>query len=102
MGLGRWFITEAISKRRSVYSPAGRRGDAASDAMIEQARLTFDDKARNAIYHKFHERVYNDQPYTFLYTSYALIAVSKRFTNVNVYPLGLDLLEWKLAKPAIH
>ncbi|MFO1471619.1 MAG: peptide-binding protein [Turneriella sp.] len=77
-------------------------GDAASDAMIEQARLTFDDKARNAIYHKFHERVYNDQPYTFLYTSYALIAVSKRFTNVNVYPLGLDLLEWKLAKPAIH
>lgn len=77
-------------------------GDAASDAMIEQARLTFDDKARNAIYHKFHERVYNDQPYTFLYTSYALIAVSKRFSNVNVYPLGLDLLEWKLAKPAIH
>jgi peptide/nickel transport system substrate-binding protein len=71
-------------------------GDAASDALIEQARLTFDDAKRNAIYHKFHERVYHDQPYTFLYTSYALIAVSKRFTNVNVYPLGLDLLEWRL------
>jgi len=77
-------------------------GDAESDALIEQARLTFDDKARNAIYHKFHERVYNDQPYTFLYTSYALIAVSKRFTNVNVYPLGLDMLEWKLMSPAVH
>lgn len=77
-------------------------GDAESDALIEQARLTFDDKARNAIYHKFHERVYNDQPYTFLYTSYALIAVSKRFTNVNVYPLGLDMLEWKLKSPAVH
>jgi peptide/nickel transport system substrate-binding protein len=64
--------------------------------MIEQARLTFDDKARNEIYHRFHEFVYNEQPYTFLYTSYALIAVSKRFTNVNVYPLGLDLLEWRI------
>jgi peptide/nickel transport system substrate-binding protein len=71
-------------------------GNAQSDAMIEQARLTFDDKARNEIYHRFHEFVYNEQPYTFLYTSYALIAVSKRFTNVNVYPLGLDLLEWRI------
>ncbi len=73
-------------------------GNAETDALIEQARLTFDDKARNAIYHRFHEVVYNEQPYTFLYTSYALIAVSKRFTNVNVYPLGLDLLEWRLSK----
>lgn len=73
-------------------------GNAESDALIEQARLTFDDKARNAIYHRFHELVYNEQPYSFLYTSYALIAVSKRFTNVNVYPLGLDLIEWKLKK----
>lgn len=71
-------------------------GNSESDALIEQARLTFDDKARNDIYHRFHELVYREQPYTFLFTSYALIAVSKRFTNVNVYPLGLDLLEWKL------
>lgn len=75
-------------------------GNAETDALIEQARLTFDEKARNDIYHRFHEVVYYEQPYTFLYTSYALVAVSKRFTNVNVYPLGLDLLEWKLAKPA--
>jgi peptide/nickel transport system substrate-binding protein len=72
-------------------------GNAESDGLIEQARLTFDDKARNAIYHRFHKLVYDEQPYTFLYTGYALIAVSKRFTNVNVYPLGLDLMEWKLA-----
>lgn len=74
-------------------------GNGESDGIIEQARLTFDDKARNALYHRFHEIVYNEQPYTFLYTSYALIAVSKRFTNVNVYPLGLDSMEWKLARP---
>jgi len=74
-------------------------GNAESDALIENARLSFDDKARNALYHRFHEIVYNEQPYTFLYTSYALIAVSKRFTNVNVYPLGLDSMEWKLAAP---
>ena len=73
-------------------------GNTETDALIEQARLTFDEKARNDIYHRFHEVVYKEQPYTFLYTSYALVAVSKRFTNVNVYPLGLDLLEWKLKK----
>lgn len=77
-------------------------GDAESDALIERARLTFDDAQRNAIYHRFHARVYHDQPYTFLFTSYALIAVSKRFSNVNVYPLGLDLLEWKLRQPAVE
>jgi peptide/nickel transport system substrate-binding protein len=77
-------------------------GDAASDALIEKARLTFDDAERNAIYHKFHERVYYEQPYTFLFTSYALLAVSKRFTNVNVYPLGLDPLEWKLRKSLVQ
>lgn len=71
-------------------------GDRESDALIEKARLTFDDKARNALYHQFHALVYKEQPYNFLYTSYALIAVSKRFANVNVYPLGLDYIEWKL------
>lgn len=71
-------------------------GNAQSDALIEKARLTFDAAKRNALYHRFHEIVYLEQPYNFLFTSYALIAVTKRFTNVNVYPLGLDSIEWKL------
>ena len=47
-------------------------------------------------------KVYNEQPYTFLYASYALIAVNRRFTNVNVYPIGLDMLEWKIQKPVMQ
>ncbi|MCX7634063.1 MAG: ABC transporter substrate-binding protein, partial [Turneriella sp.] len=77
-------------------------GNAESDALIERARLTFDDNARNAIYHRFHELLYNEQPYTFLFTSYALIAVSRRFSSVEVYPLGLEILEWRLAQPVFQ
>ena len=77
-------------------------GNAETDGIIEKARVTFDPTERNALYHRFHEIVYNEQPYTFLYASYALIAVNRRFTNVNVYPIGLDMLEWKIQKPVGH
>lgn len=77
-------------------------GNAETDGIIEKARVTFDANERNALYHRFHEIVYNEQPYTFLYASYALIAVNRRFTNVNVYPIGLDMLEWKIQKPVAH
>jgi peptide/nickel transport system substrate-binding protein len=75
-------------------------GNAESDGLIEQARVTFDAKERNALYHRFHEIVYNEQPYTFLYASYALIAVNRRFDNVIPYPIGLDIMEWKI-KPQV-
>ncbi|MBV6494571.1 MAG: Oligopeptide-binding protein AppA [Turneriella sp.] len=71
-------------------------GNSESDALIEKARLTFNADERNKLYHRFHKIVYHEQPYTFLYTGYALIALNKRFTNVNVYPAGLDMLEWKI------
>lgn len=77
-------------------------GNAETDGLIEKARVTFDPTERNKLYHRFHEIVYNEQPYTFLYASYALIAVNRRFTNVNVYPIGLDMLEWKIQKPVMQ
>lgn len=73
-------------------------GNGESDGIIEKARVTFDPAQRNELYHRFHEIVYNEQPYTFLYTSYALIALHRRFENVNVYPAGLDMLEWKVSQ----
>ncbi|HRP69998.1 MAG TPA: peptide-binding protein [Turneriella sp.] len=71
-------------------------GNTESDALIEKARVTFNVTERNKLYHRFHEIVYQEQPYTFLYVGYALIALNRRFTNVNVYPAGLDMLEWKI------
>jgi peptide/nickel transport system substrate-binding protein len=38
--------------------------------------------------------MHEEQPYTFLFVNESLVAVDRRFENVNVYPLGLDTSEW--------
>ncbi|MCS6984263.1 MAG: peptide-binding protein [Leptospiraceae bacterium] len=66
------------------------------DALIEKARVDFNEKRRNALYHKIQRIIYEEQPYTFLYTSYNLIALHRRFTEVEAYPAGLDPDRWKI------
>lgn len=66
------------------------------DRLIEGARTEVDENKRNQLYHRFHEILYENQPYTFLYTSYSLIAVERRFGNVQIYKTGPDLLEWTI------
>lgn len=66
------------------------------DNIIINARMEFDDKKRNAMYKRFHEILYENQPYTFLFTSYALVAYHKRFENVHIYKGGLDIDRWKI------
>jgi len=70
--------------------------NAEADRIMEQARMTFDKSERAKLYHRFHEIVNEEQPYTFLYTGSALIARSARFQNVKVYKGGIDILEWQL------
>ncbi len=70
--------------------------NAEADQIMEQARMTFDKNERAKLYHRFHEIVNEEQPYTFLYTGSALIARSARFQNVKVYKGGIDILEWQL------
>ena len=65
-----------------------------ADEIIEKARREFDSKKRNEMYHRFHRIIHEEQPYTFLFTMNALVAVDKRFQNVNVYPMGLEPREW--------
>ncbi len=69
-----------------------------ADKIMEEGRVTFDQDKRAELYHRFHEIIADEQPYTFLYTGQALVARSKRFTNVNVYRGGLDVLEWKVSE----
>lgn len=69
-----------------------------ADKLMEEARVTFDKDKRADLYHRFHEIVADEQPYTFLYTGQALVARNKRFQNVNVYRGGLDVLEWKVSE----
>lgn len=64
------------------------------DRLIESARSEFNESARIAMYHRIHEILHYEQPYTFLYCSPAMEAVSKRFDNVKVHVRGLNYHEW--------
>lgn len=66
------------------------------DHIIEAARVEFNEKRRNKLYHRFHEILYENQPYTFLFTQDSLVAVHRRFQNVQVYKSGLETNEWKV------
>ncbi len=68
--------------------------NAEADRIIEEARQEFDPVKRREMYHRFHRILHEEQPYTFLFTTEALVAVSKRFKNVSVYAMGLEPREW--------
>ncbi len=68
--------------------------NAEADRIIEAARRELDRKKRALLYHRFHEIIHREQPYTFLFTPEALVAVARRFQNVHVYPMGLAPREW--------
>lgn len=65
-----------------------------ADRIIEAARREFDPAKRHSMYHRFHEIIHEEQPYTFLFTREDLEAVSSRFRNVNLYPMGPQPREW--------
>ena len=70
-----------------------------ADKLIEEARTEFDRDKRQELYRKFAEIIHEEQPYTFLFCRKSTVAVNKRFENVVVYPLGIDLLEWHVPLP---
>jgi len=57
------------------------------DRLIEEARKEFDKEKRVQMYHQIHRIIAEDQPYTFLFTNKALIAIDKRIKNVIPYPI---------------
>ncbi len=69
------------------------------DTLIEEGRVQFDREARAKLYQEIHRIVDEEQPYTFLFSTPALVALHKRFQNVQVYPGGMDPLEWKVSEP---
>jgi peptide/nickel transport system substrate-binding protein len=69
-----------------------------ADKLIVDARKEFDPQKRRKMYYRLQEIIHDEQPYTFLFTTKALYAVSRRFQNVVVYPMGLDPLYWWVPK----
>ena len=70
-----------------------------ADKLIEDARTEFDAETRIKLYHRFHEILHEEQPYTFMFCSKVLLAVGNRFYNVTMYPMGPDTLEWWVPAP---
>lgn len=65
-----------------------------ADRIMEEARVTFDRSKRIALYHQFHRILHEEQPYTFLFCTESLMALDRRFHNVQVHKLGLYPREW--------
>ena len=66
------------------------------DKLLEEGRRTFDQAKREAIYHRIHEILYEEQPYMFLYSGQTLPIINKRFRNVEVSPIGIgyNFIKW--------
>lgn len=66
------------------------------DKLLIEGRQTFDMEKRKKIYHRVHEILAYEQPYTFLYVPDSLIVVHKRFKGIVKAPLGItyDLMHW--------
>ena len=68
--------------------------NAEADQIIEEARVSFEAEKREKLYRRFHEILHEVQPYTFLFTPKALVAVDKRVHGIQVYPYGPEPQEW--------
>ncbi|MDI6801913.1 MAG: peptide-binding protein [Thermodesulfovibrionales bacterium] len=66
------------------------------DRLLIQGRQTFNMEKRKKIYHRIHEILAEEQPYTFLYVPDALPVLHKRFKGVEKAPLGIwyDFIKW--------
>lgn len=70
------------------------------DSLLLAGRRTFDFEKRKKIYHRIHEILAEDQPYTFLYVPDALPVIHKRFKGIKKAPVGIwyDFIHWYVPK----
>ena len=66
------------------------------DELIERGRIEFDRQKAQRIWYEFQKSVYDDQPYTFLFWIDRIVAIHKRFQDVNPVPISAfyELEKW--------
>jgi peptide/nickel transport system substrate-binding protein len=66
------------------------------DGLLVEGRETFDIEKRKKIYHRIHNILAEDVPYTFLYVPDSLVAIQNRIHNVEPAPIGLsyNFIRW--------
>ena len=89
-----WHSSQAADKGSNFVGFRNKE----ADEIMEKARTEFDESKRILLYHRFQAILHEEQPYTFLFTPKSLVAVSRRFQNVNIYPAGLYPREWWVPK----
>ena len=70
------------------------------DRLLVEARKTFDQNKRAALYRQVHAIIYEDQPYAFLYAPESLSVIHNRFENVMEGKLGVgfNFIRWFVPK----
>jgi peptide/nickel transport system substrate-binding protein len=70
------------------------------DELITKARHTMDQEERKKCYFRIQEIIADEQPYTFLFIPYSLVAVHKRVKGIEPAPAGIayNNLEWYVPK----
>jgi ABC-type transport system substrate-binding protein len=71
------------------------------DKLIEQLRVTMDEEKQHELYKQIHRRIYEDQPYTFLFTDRATGGYDARLQNIKFYKIRpcYDSREWYASRP---
>ncbi len=66
------------------------------DSLLESARALFDEEERKKIYHKVHEIIHEEEPYTFLFFTDAMPILHRRFKGVSLTAQGIryDFIRW--------
>lgn len=71
------------------------------DKLIEEARKIVDEDQRMPVWHRVHQILHDDQPYTFLLNRKSLVFLDGRFKNIQQVKLGLNpSLEWYVPRNA--
>ena len=73
------------------------------DKLIDELRITMDPAQQIPIYHKINDLIYDDQPYTFLYSEKDTAGYDARIQNVKFYKIRpcVDQREWWATTPRI-
>ena len=73
------------------------------DELIDELRVTMDSEKQIELYHKIHRLIYDDQPYTFLFSELRTAGQDARIKNVHFYRIRpcVDSREWYSDAPRV-
>jgi peptide/nickel transport system substrate-binding protein len=70
------------------------------DALLVEARRTFDQEKRKQDYNRIHQLIYDDQPCMFLFVADSLSILHSRFRGIKPAPIGIgyNFIDWWVSK----